>query len=69
MPLEDDFKDGPAVVPDNKHHFWAMATRALKNVGIDQDARLQAAQNAPVAQVVPVEGPALIDANKEEVSM
>jgi hypothetical protein len=62
VPLEDDFKDGPAVVPDNEPDFWAMAARALKNAGIDQDARLQAAQNAPVAQVVPAEGPALINA-------
>jgi hypothetical protein len=65
--LEDDFKDGPAVVPDNEHDFWAMATRALENTGIDQDVHLQAAQNAPVGHVVPAEGPALINANKDKV--
>jgi hypothetical protein len=41
--LEDDFKDSPAAVPDDKPGFWAMAARALENAGIDQDARLQAA--------------------------
>jgi hypothetical protein len=67
VPLEDDFEDGPAMVLDNKPDFWMMAARALKNTGIDQEARLQAAQNAPVAKVVPAEGPALINANKDKV--
>ncbi len=67
VPLEDDFENGPAVVPDDEPDFWAMAARALKNAGIDQDACLQAAQNAPVAQVVPAEGPALINADKDKV--
>ncbi len=67
VPLEDDFKDGPAVVPDNEPDFWAMAARALENAWIDQDARLRAAQNVPVAHVVPAEGPALINAKEDEV--
>jgi hypothetical protein len=46
VPLEDDFEDAPAVVPDNKPDFRAMAVRALKNADIDLGACLQAAQNA-----------------------
>jgi hypothetical protein len=35
VPMEDDFEDCPAMVLDNEPYFWVMATRALKNVGID----------------------------------
>ncbi len=67
MPPEDDFEDCPAMVPDDKPDFLAIAARALKVAGIDQDAHLRAAQNAPVAHMVPMEGPALINATEDKV--
>jgi hypothetical protein len=67
VPLEDDSKDNPAMVADKEPDFWGMAARALKNAGIDQDVRLCAAQDSPVAHVVPMEGPALINADEDKV--
>ncbi len=43
VPLEDDFEDCPAMVPDDEPDFLAIAARALKVAGIDQDAHLRAA--------------------------
>ncbi len=65
VPLEEEVVDYWAVTDKDEPNFRVLAARALDNANINPAAHLRATRAAEAQPVVP--GPALIDANEDEI--
>jgi hypothetical protein len=65
VPLEEEVVDHRAIMDKDKPDFRVLAARALDNANIDPAAHLRAARTVEAQPVVP--GPALIDADEDEI--
>jgi hypothetical protein len=64
--LEDKEDSTHAVIEEEEPNFSDLAARALENAGVDTEERIQAANNLPPA-ALPQDGPALVEANNDEI--
>ncbi len=64
--LEDDKNSTQVVIEEEEPDFADLVAQALENAGIDTEECIRAANNSPPA-ALPQDGPALVEADNEEI--